>query len=218
MSTKDRIARRVALELHDGDVVNLGIGLPTLVSNYLPPGVEVILQSENGMLNMGQAVPEDQADPDITNAGAKFVSILPGGCFFDSTMSFCIIRGGHVDVTVLGALEVDQEGNLANWVIPGQMVPGMGGAMDLVTGAKKVIVATEHVNKNGKSKVLKRCSLPLTAQQKVNLIVTDLAVMEVTPQGLVVKELAPGVTPQALKEATEADLIMHEDLLVQALA
>ena len=209
----DKVARmewlvtRVAQEFKTGDVVNLGIGIPTKVANALPEGIKIILQSENGYMGVGPAPETGKEDPDTVNAGGQYATILPGGCSFDSAISFAIIRGGHVDATVLGALEVDEEGNLANWMIPGKIVPGMGGAMDLVVGAKRVIVAMEHTAKNGGFKVLKKCNLPLTAAKQVNLIVTDMGVMEVTPQGLVLKELAPGVTFEEVQGYTEATLI-----------
>ena len=208
---KIRIARRVAQELRDGDVVNLGIGLPTQVANYIPDGIHITLQSENGFVGMG--LPPDEADWDrnITNAGGQPASILPDGAFFDSATSFGIIRGGHVDVTVLGALEVDQNGDYASWMIPGKLVPGMGGAMDLVVGAKKVIVAMLHTNR-GQAKILKKCTLPLTAVKQVNMIVTELGVMRVVPQGLVLAELAAGVSVEQVKAATEAELIISQDL------
>ncbi|HHV79702.1 MAG TPA: CoA transferase subunit B [Firmicutes bacterium] len=214
MDKKEVIARRIARILKDGDVVNLGIGLPTMVANYIPEGVEVKLQSENGFVGLGPAPAPDAIDPDIVNAGGSPVTVLPGGAFFDSATSFALIRGGHVDVTVLGALEVDGHGNLANWMIPGKLIPGMGGAMDLVTGAKKVIVATEHTTKDGASKILKQCRLPLTGAGVVDLIVTEMAVMEVTPDGLVLREVAPGVTVEQVKAATEADLIIPPDVKV----
>lgn len=208
---KDYIAKRVAKELKDGDVVNLGIGLPTLVANYVPSDIEITLQSENGFVGMGPAPKEGEEDPYLVNAGGKFTTLNPGGAFFNSADSFVIIRGGHVDVTVLGALEVDEKGNLANWMVPGKMVPGMGGAMDLVTGAKKVIVAMNHTAK-GEHKILKECKLPLTAVNAVDLIVTEMAVMEVTEKGLVLKEINPEYTVEEVQEATGATLIVSEDL------
>jgi len=207
MDKRVLIGKRIAQELRDGDFVNLGIGLPTEVANHIPSGVHVIFQSENGMLGVGPQPGTGKEDPDLINAGGGFVTQLPGCAYFDSATSFAIIRGGHLDITVLGALQVDQHGNLANWMIPGKLVPGMGGAMDLVTGAKKVIVAMEHCDKNGGSKVLKQCSLPLTAAGKVSLIVTDMAVLEVTPAGLLLKEIAAGCTLEQVKAATEAELI-----------
>lgn len=208
---REVIAKRVAKELKDGDVVNLGIGLPTLVANYVSEDVDVIFQSENGFVGLGPAPKEGEEDKDLTNAGGKPVTIKPGGAFFDSATSFAIIRGGHVDATVLGALQVDEKGNLANWMIPGKMVPGMGGAMDLVTGAKKVILAMEHTAK-GNPKILKECTLPLTAAHEVNLIVTEMGVIEVTDKGLVLKEINPEFTVEDVKKATEAELIIPEDL------
>ncbi|ERI91965.1 butyrate--acetoacetate CoA-transferase subunit B [Clostridiales bacterium oral taxon 876 str. F0540] len=207
------IAKRVAKELKDGQLVNLGIGLPTLVANYVPEGMDITFQSENGMVGMGAAAVAGAEDLDITNAGGQFVTVLPHGAFFDSSMSFSLIRGGHVDITVLGALEVDEEGNLANWIIPGKMVPGMGGAMDLVTGAKKVIVAMQHTGK-GEPKILKKCRLPLTAKAEVDLIVTELCVIEVTKQGLVLKEIHKDTTVEEVKSLTEAELIVSDDLKV----
>lgn len=208
--SRELIAKRIAKEFKDGDVVNLGIGMPTMVANYIPDGVDIIFQSENGFVGLGPAPAPGEEDKDIVNAGAQPVTIKAGGAFFDSCMSFTIIRGGHVNATVLGALEVDGKGNLANWMIPGKMVPGMGGAMDLVVGAKKVIVATEHVNKNGQSKILKECRLPLTAKGEVDMIVTEMAVMEVTKEGLVLKEIAPGLTVEDVIKATEAELIVKD--------
>jgi len=208
---RDRIAKRIAKEFKDNSLVNLGIGLPTLVANFLPKDKTIFLHSENGFTGLAPAEPgkEDMA---IVNAGGLPVSIVPGGAFFDSAMSFSIIRGGHLDATVLGALEVDEEGNLANYKIPGKMVPGMGGAMDLVAGAKKVIVAMEHVNKNGAHKILKRCALPLTGQKVVSLIVTDMAVISVTDKGLVLEEIAEDTTIDAVHAATGAELIVPENV------
>lgn len=210
---REVIAKRVAKELKDGDVVNLGIGLPTLVANYIPEGMDVTFQSENGFVGLGPAPEAGKEDKDLVNAGGQPVTIKPGGAFFDSAMSFAIIRGGHVDATVLGALQVDQKGNLANWMIPGKMVPGMGGAMDLVVGAKKVIVAMEHTAK-GNPKILKECTLPLTAAGEVNLIITEMAVLEVTEKGLVLRELGPEATVEDVVAATEAELIISEKLKV----
>lgn len=210
INPKQIIAARVAKELSDGDVVNLGIGLPTMVPNFLPEDVNVILQSENGYIGLGPL--EGDIDPDLVNAGGRPSSILPGGAFFDSLFSFELIRGGHVDVTVLGGLEVDAKGNLANWMVPGKMVPGMGGAMDLVTGAKKVIVAMEHMAKNGSSKILKQCRLPLTGKGVVDMIVTELAVFRVTEEGLVLEELQEGVSLETVKEKTEAAFIVNPAL------
>lgn len=214
MDKKERkafIAKRVAKELHDGDVVNLGIGLPTMVASYVPEGMDVTFQSENGFVGLGPAPEEGKEDKDIVNAGGMPVTIKEGGVFFDSATSFGIIRGGHVDITVLGALQVDEKGNLANWMIPGKMVPGMGGAMDLVVGAKKVIVAMEHTVK-GNAKILKECNLPLTAAGEVDLIITEMGVMEVTDKGLVLTEINPEFTVEDVKNATEAELIVADDL------
>ena len=204
----DWLVRRVAREFKNGDVVNLGIGIPTKVAGVLPEGVKIILQSENGYLGGGPAPEKGQEDPDTVNAGGQYATILPGGCSFDSSTSFAIIRGGHVDVTVLGALQVDEEGNLANWMIPGKLVPGMGGAMDLVVGARRVIVAMEHTAKDGGLKILRRCTLPLTAAGQVNLIVTDMGVMEVTPGGLLLKERAPGLSFEEVQACTGVSLMI----------
>ncbi|NMB03252.1 MAG: 3-oxoacid CoA-transferase subunit B [Tissierellia bacterium] len=205
------IARRVAKELHDGDVVNLGIGLPTLVANFVPEDVSVDFQSENGFIGLGPAPAEDQVDLCISNAGGQPVTICNGGVFFDSATSFGIIRGGHVNATVLGALQVDEKGNIANYMIPGKMVPGMGGAMDLLIGAQKVIVAMEHTNK-GNHKLLKECNLPLTAPAAVDLIVTEMGVIKVTPEGFVLTEINPEFTVEQVQEATEATLHISPDL------
>jgi acetate CoA/acetoacetate CoA-transferase beta subunit len=206
---KEIIAARVAKELRDGDVVNLGIGLPTMVADFLPPGVDIVLQSENGIMGMGPA--SASPDPDVVNAGGAPVGIKNGAMFFDSATSFGIIRGGHVDATILGALEVDEKGNLANWIVPGKMVPGMGGAMDLVVGAKKVIVAMTHTQK-GKPKILKACTLPYTALGVVDLIITEMGVIEVTPGGLVLTELHPDFTREQVQEATEAKLTISPNV------
>jgi acetate CoA/acetoacetate CoA-transferase beta subunit len=209
---KEFIAKRVAKELKDGDIVNLGIGLPTMVANFVPEDMNVFFQSENGFVGLGPAPYEGEEDKDIVNAGGQCVTILPGGVFFDSATSFGIIRGGHVDITVLGALQVDEEGNLANWMIPGKMVPGMGGAMDLVVGAKKVIIAMEHTVK-GNHRILKKCNLPLTAAKEIDMIITEMGVMEVTDKGLVLKEINPEFTIEEVQEATEAELIVAKDLI-----
>lgn len=208
---REFIAKRAALEIKDGDVVNLGIGLPTLIPNYLPAGVSVTLQSENGMLGMGPAPAQGEEDPHFVNAGGGFITYQPDASTFDSATSFAIIRGGHVNVTFLGALEVDEEGNLANWMIPGKKTPGMGGAMDLLVGARKVILAMEHTAK-GSPKILKKCTLPLTAKGQVNMIITEMGVMEITPKGIVLKEINPEFTVEQVQAATEAELIIDENL------
>lgn len=217
MDEKTLIAKRVALELKAGSLVNLGIGLPTTVANYLDPGLEVYFQSENGIIGLAPAPEQGMVDPDLTDAGGGFVGAVPGAASIDSAVSFGLIRGGHLDVTVLGGLEVDELGHLANWTVPGKMIPGMGGAMDLVSGAKRVIVAMQHSAK-GKSKILKRCSLPLTSIRRVSLIVTELAVLEPTDAGLVLKEVAPGVTIEQVIAATDATLIVPEHVAVMPIS
>ncbi|MBU2511516.1 3-oxoacid CoA-transferase subunit B [bacterium] len=211
-AARERIVKRIAKEFKNGDVVNLGIGMPTQVANFIPADVEIILHSENGLLGTGPAPSQEEIDKDLINAGNQHVTILPGGCFFDSATSFGIIRGGHVDATVLGTLEVDQEGNIANYIVPGKMIPGMGGAMDLCTGARRVIIATDHVNKKGEPKILKRCQLPLTAAKEADLIVTEMAVIEVTKKGLLLCEIAPGLTINDVQARTEAELFVAGNL------
>jgi 3-oxoacid CoA-transferase subunit B len=212
MLTKEQIAKRIALELKDGYYVNLGIGIPTLVANYIPEGVEVILQSENGLLGMGPFPFEGEEDPDLINAGKQTITTISGSAFFDSAMSFGMIRAGKVDLTVLGAMEVNDRGDIANWKIPGKMVKGMGGAMDLVASAKNIIAAMQHVNKAGESKLLKECSLPITGIACVKKVVSELGFFEITEEGFVLMEIAPGVTVEDVKSKTEGRLVISPNL------
>lgn len=214
--SREQIAKRIAREIHDGDYVNLGIGIPTLVANYIPDDISVMLQSENGLLGMGPFPTEATLDPDTINAGKETVTAVTGSCFFDSAQSFAMIRGGHIDLTVLGAFEVDQEGNIASWMIPGKLIKGMGGAMDLVAGADNIVVAMQHCSRNGESKLLAECNLPLTGVHCISKIVTDLAVLEIRDHAFHLLERAPDVTVEEIKKATAGELVVPNDVIVMA--